>query len=447
MNTLVKHGYFLAQELIATGPEVTWRRVGNEGWVFASADEARPYFEYFNGKVDGVDFVPFEYQDADVPAVVEVARLAQDYSIDLWLGPRLYKQVDNLPTPPAKYVSWWMNESGRLSPAMRDVKRRPDVDRLNPEAMKWFMEVYYDKFLRHFEGGLLHGLFWPEEHLGANLSAPDHHAAHYWNLPAYSDASLEQWRDYCRRNQVVDPEGRLVDKFPLHRPEMAAQGKGKTAYYPGFGVTVTPYGSRYVEQPRCTGVWEHWYTYLRQTYLRNFIIPLSRQMHDLNKKNPRWRGVVYFGSTPWMLPYECFTDPLASSRGHAQASANGYQYACDLEGMARSPEIDYIIHEFRGPVGDRMSYLHELFLELVGKEKRDRHGLLVHGNDGGVPLCPREEVARWSFIKQYQPRLISLYPLSVFYPPHPVYDKTADAAFWRRLKAYQETHDPFAGES
>src|SRR3990172_9252762 len=84
-TTPLKHGYFLGQCLIATGPEVIWRRVGErEHWVFSSAEEARPYFEFFKDKVDGVDFVVYEYQDADIPAAVEVAKLAQDYPIDLW---------------------------------------------------------------------------------------------------------------------------------------------------------------------------------------------------------------------------------------------------------------------------------------------------------------------------------------------------------------------------
>lgn len=440
----VKHGYFLAQYLVATGPEVIWRRIGEgENWVFSSAEEARLYFEFFKDKVDGVDFVPYEYQDADIPGVVEVAKLAQDYPIDLWLGPRIYKQIDNLPIPPAKYVSWCMDEKGAFLPAMRDVKRRPDIDRLNPEAVKWLMDVYYESFLKYFDNNLLHGLFWPEEHLGGNLLyTPGYDPESYWCLPAYSDASLELWREYCKRNQVMHKD-HLVDKFPVHKPEMVSQGRGKTCYYPGFGVVKPPYASRYVNLPRCEGIWAHWFRYLCHAYLNNFLVPLSRQMHELNRKNPRWRGVVYFGSIPWFLPYERFTDPYASSR---EVGGNGYQYAIDVETMARVPEINYIICEFRGIVADRMSYQYELFLELIGKDYKGREGLLVHG-DGRNPMCPKEEIARWEFIKHYQPRILSLFSLESFYPPlGPIHDKETTDTFFRRLASYQKTGNPFANE-
>lgn len=450
--TPVKRGYFLPQELIITGPEVLWRRFGLQGenWIFSSAQEATPFLKHFNGKLDAVEFIPFVYQPADIPAVVEVAKVAQDYAIDLWLAPRLFKQIDHFPIPPSKYHSWWMSENGAIRPAIRDVKRRPDIDRFNPEAVAWLMDVYYETFLKYFDQGLLQGLFWPEEHHGANLDTAAYYERAfipYWCRPSYSDVSLELWRDYCRRHNV-EHEGKMVDKFPVHKPEMVPNGKGKTAFYPGYNVTPRmPHGSCYVTWPRNTGVWAHWDRYRCETFLKNYLVPLSRQMHQLNAHNPRWRGVVYFGSSWWTLPYEKFADPCASASLTGMFGAWGYQCAIDLEVLARAPEITCLIHEMNGLIADRLDYRQELFIELT-KGCGKPLGLMVHGDSGyGHPICPREELARWDFIKRWQPAMLSMYSVASFYPPHRYYDQAAAVDFWRRLKCYQEKGDPFADES
>ncbi|MFH0797154.1 MAG: hypothetical protein V2A65_08900 [Candidatus Omnitrophota bacterium] len=431
----IRHGYFLAQELCATGAEVLWRKFGNEQWVYSCAKDARPYFEHFKDKLNGVDFVPMVYQDQDIAGVVEVAKLAQDYAIDLWLGPRIYKQIDNLPVPPARFTSWMMDEKGLIHPAVRDVKRRPDIDRFNPDAVKWFREVYYDTFLKHFEPNLLHGLFWPEEHLGANLAVVSSFSAgqDYWHSPVYSDSSLEQWREYCRQHDVTH-NNRTVDAFPVHAEEMEAQGKGKTKCYPGFTIGA-PDGTRsYAELPRCTGVWRHWYNYLCHTFFKHWILPLSEQMHALNRNNPRWRGVVYFGLSQWLIPYE----RCAVAGRPAKIPLNGYQYGMNVELLAKHPAITYVIHEFGTDSYPRdMHEIHEVFLSLLGTH-REKHGLMVHRlDDMSRAILPSEERERWGFIKRYAPEILSFYCLRRFFPHSGSFDSDGTRLFFEELTKYQ----------
>lgn len=184
----VRHGYFLPQELVVTGAE--WRH--DPGWIFSSTVEARPWFEFFRGKLEAVEFIPFVYDACELAPVVEVAKQARDYGMDLWFAPRFFKQIDYYPYLPPRFCSRWMNEKGEMGFAMRDVKRRPDLDRMNPEAVSWFLQANEDLVLRHFPRDTLHGLFWPEEHLGANLavsSMASDPSQYYWR-PCFSDFCL-----------------------------------------------------------------------------------------------------------------------------------------------------------------------------------------------------------------------------------------------------------------
>jgi len=441
----VKHGYFLPQEMVVTGPDVLWRTVGEESWILSDLKQARAYLNYFSGKIDGVEFIPFAYALEDIPRVAEIAGLAQDYPIELWLGPRFLKQMDFYPAVPGKYCSWWMEPDGTMRPPTRHMARRPDLDRMNPEAVQWFMDAHEELFLKHFPPGTFKGLFWPEEHLGANLNTPPitNHGQLYFYRPSYSDYCLESWRAYCRKHDVCY-RGKPVRQFPVPRPEMVSKGKGKTVFCEGFALPTPSRQARFVDYQRNTGVWTHFDQWRCETYLANWLRPLSRQIHRIYGKDKNWRGVLYFGSTPWLLPYEKFTDPHACERYFISSGMWGYQCGINLEALARAPEITYVLHEFRGTVHDKLDYYHELFRRLVGKEAWRRHGMLIHATDSG-PLDPREEIHRWEFIKRYQPRVLSMYSLRYFYQPRDRRDAATATTFWNRLKSYQATGDPFTG--
>ena len=443
----LKRGYFLPQDMVVTGPDVLYRTVGNEDWILSDMKRARNYLEYFSGKIDGVEFIPFTYEPEDIPRVAEIAKLAQDYPIELWLAPRFFKQMDFYPGIPGKYCSWWMEADGTLRPPCRHFERRPDLDRLNPEAVQWFMDAHEELFLKHFPPGTFKGFFWPEECFGANLNTPTnitHYGQLYFHRPSYSDYCLESWREYCRKNDVQYKE-KQVKQFPVPRPEMASKGKGKTMFCEGFALPTPGCQARFVDYPRNSGVWAHFDQWRCETYLDTWLRPLSRQMHRIYGTDKNWHGVLYFGSTPWLLPYEKFTDPHACERYFVSSGMWGYQTGINLEALARAPEITYVMHEFRGTVHDKLDYYHELFRQLVGPKAWKNHGVLIHSADHG-PLDPREEVHRWEFIKQYQPRVLSMYELSSFYKPRDRRDLAIAQTFWNRLKSYQATGNPFAGE-
>ncbi len=434
----VCHGYFLPQELIVTGAE--WRHVPN--WSFTSVEEAQPYLDYVKEHVDGIEYIPMVYDQSELAPVIEVAKAASGMGIELWFAPRFFKQIDLYPYMPQEYNSKWMDETGKITHALRDVKRRPDIDRMNPDAVKWFLEANYECVLKHFPSDTLHGMFWPEEHLGANLNVMSTTSPHLYHWrPTYSDYCLESWGEYCRENNVVHKD-KLVDKFPVHQPHMVANGGGMTEYYPGFNIPQHFSFERYVDRPRNSGVWQHFDMWRCKTYLNNFLKPLSRQMHELFN-GPRWRGVVYFGSSGWTLPYEEFTNEYAVPPFYMGDAPFGRQCGIDLPSIFEAPEINYVMHEYSHGIQDSyLAYWHELAIQIAGPHK-DRLGLMSFSKASCPTLDPAVDIVRWQYIKQAQPRMLSCYALDVYYLAQSPQDKKVASDFFRRLKAYQTCGDPF----
>lgn len=190
-------------------------------------------------------------------------------------------------------------------------------------------------------------------------------------------------------------------------------------------------------------MWKHFDAWRCRTYLDSFIRPASRQMHELFG-GPRWRGAVYFGSTQWTLPYEEFSDPYAVPAFYQKNCPFGRQCGIDFRSLFEDPEITYVLHEYSGGIQNTYSaYWHEL---RIADDDRDRLGLMNASMAMGTLFDPAMNRSRWEYIRETQPRMLSIYSLEPFFHATDPRDLREAEVFWRRLRAYQESRDPFANE-
>jgi len=280
----------------------------NEFGAVSKADEADRIFRNISGRVDGVEYETLFYSAADLAAHREIAELARDYGIELWATSwRLLERVRAFVSITPGYQAHRMLEDGTIIPA--EIDGRPLFDVLNHEAVSDFLVEYEKRYLKPFRG-LLHGYFFNEDvlvYLG-NKKKGNNDRFEYWNNPTYSPAVLDAWREYSRRNNVTF-NGRLVDRFPVHRQDMVANGGGVTGYFPGYKVpeTVRP-GQSFSELPRSEGVWKHWHEFIAGQFQEAWIDQIAASANGANADNPGWRGVIYFGLHHWSLPYERIED-------------------------------------------------------------------------------------------------------------------------------------------
>ncbi len=440
----LKHGYLLAQSLMTSGPDNPWKERFSS-FCLTSRQEAVPYLDRAAEFVDGLELQLITYSRTDLDVTLDISRCARDKGMDVWLCPRPYKYIHNLPDVPRRLAAFTMNQAGYIIPALAmNYSYHYVPDPLNPDASDFLAEGAYESYWKYFRG-IANGYMWPEEKLdtqGGNLmGAPvvvkklrgfEYYHTEYWRVPVYSDRALELWREYCRDNSV-EYQGRPVDKFPVDKPDMVKNGGGKTACFPGHNPIDDIWSVPVKDLPRPQGVWKHWFNFLTRTYTQNHLIRLSRHWQRMfGQERADWRGVLYFGSSPCMLAYEDF----AEQEGFLPPGgrAEGRRMGVDLKTLAQAPEIDYVIHE--SPKDDD-PYLIEQFNHLVPEPKR---GLMLHA-DGASSLTLETEEHRWEMIRRYQPGILALYPLwnliqeKVVWRPGPI--KPGQAADFRNPAAFR----------
>jgi hypothetical protein len=218
---------------------------------------------------------------------------------------------------------------------------------------------------------------------------------------------------------------------------MVAQGGGMTAYFPGYDVPEKIYpGQRFIDLPRATGVWKHWYDFLAQTFLKNWLGKLATAVNRVNAGNPEWLGVFYFNMFPWMLPYESIENPLLKVPAKRRWGAWGRQRGVDLVAIASHPEIKGIICETYPPVAANL----EPFVAEVKRIVESRNkvfGVMMHRDDRW-PMDLVEERERWKVINKLQPTIIARYHLVNVLPWGDYYRKEAEELFEKSLAEYRK---------
>lgn len=421
------HGYLIVQEIAIAGNSLYG--------AISTAREADTVFKVLKDKVDAVEFDLLAYGNDSLRAARIIAESAHRHGIDLWATTwRLPNIIHTLGVPfPREYQAYTMKPDGSIEPAIWD--NLPLLDVLNPKAMDWFLERYKEIYIKPFRG-VLQGLMFNEDvllYLGrwSNDLRPD-----YWRNPTFSPRVLTLWKDYCRKHNVSF-NGKPVERFPVHRPEMVAAGNGRTEYFPGYDVPAQIFeGQRFMDLPRAKGVWYHWQEFLAEQFANNFIERLAYTFNEVNTDNPRWYGALYFASFNRCLPYEKIQNRDFYVADGWKWSAWGMQHGCDIDRIARLPDIDAIVCETFPPIRANIEcYIAEY--ARITRSAGKQFGVMLH-NDPDWPLGTWDsEDDRWQLIKKYNSDVIMRYHCDSMRPGDKRYNATQEQMFHEQWQRYR----------
>ena len=403
--------------------------------AISTAEEARLLFGQIAGRVDAVEFGCLFYGDHDLRAHEAVAREATSQSVDLWASTfRMLNRVRAFGPIRPEFQAHVMEADGRIGPAQAPEGAGPLFDVLNPEAMDWFAGEFKAKYLERMKG-LLTGLFFNEDCLVYLGKWGNSIRYDYWRNATFSPRVLALWREYCRQHEVTQ-DGELVDKFPVHDQTMVANGGGRSQFIPGWNVPaeIEP-GQRFVDLPRATGVWRHWYEFTCDLFLKNWIGRLAGAANDVNRGEPGWKGTIYFGLLHWCLPYEEVQNPNFAVPGKHKWGAWGRQRGVDLTKLAGHPEINAIICETFPPLAANLEQFVAEYARIT-RAAGKTFGVMLHRDDNW-PLKLDEEPGRWALIEKYRPTILARFPLQHMLPGNEFYSAEGEALFARGLAHYK----------
>ena len=407
--------------------------------AISTTAEAEAVFSQLDGRLNALEFQSLFFDESDLRAHQAVARVGLAHEVDLWAGTfRLTDQIRAFGSIRPEFLAYVMEPDGRIVAADRNQagdKTDAIFDVLNPEAMDWFLEGYRKKYFERMKG-LLAGLFFDEDCVTYLGKAVDNHRFDYWRNATYSPRVLSLWGEYCR-NQTVIHDGILVDKFPVHVPEMVDKGGGQTAYFPGCNVpaVINP-GQQFTALPRAEGVWKHWYDFICGLFLKNWIGRLARMANEVNRNESLWKGVMYFGLHYWSLPYEEITNPQFCVPTIHPWGAWGRQRGVDLQKLAAHPEIDIIVCETYPPIAANLDEFVSEFARIT-REASKTFGVMLHRDDDWA-LKMDEEKQRWAMIDKYQPTVIARFPRQRMEAGDKFFNQEAENFFAKRLGQYRQ---------
>jgi hypothetical protein len=385
------------------------------------------------------------FHPEDIFASISIAEVFKHNGIDLWLtSARLQSQIRALNNDvfPSQYQASSMTSEGYIVPAtvwsLGADKKVAAFDPLNPAAMNWFLRRYKETILKPM-APYTTGYFFNEDCLYYGLDAghQNNNRIDYWDLPAYSDSVLQAWQSYCTENSVTY-EGQPVSMFPVHREAMVQKGAGKTKYFPGYEVpAVVPSGTRLVSIPRNTGVWAAWDNFLTTLYVQSWIGGIARAVYEVNRSNPKFKGVIYFGLHDWSLSYEEVVDPTFSVDSINKWVPWGTQRGVRLSRICDLPSIDYVICETYPPIKANLVKFALEFRRIAAQHNK-AFGLMVHRDDSWGLDEKDTEADRWGIIRELLPTVIARYPISRLLPGDPRHDEVKEQLFNERLREYRK---------
>jgi len=400
--------------------------------AISALETANLVFSNIKGRVDGVEFVTQDFDDADLTTHKMAADVAKKYGIDLWgssyhLALEKTSQFGNWKRDNPQFVAYKMNKDGSI--VMVDGL----FDTLNPEAVAWFIAQYKTKYLIPFKG-ILKGYFINEDVIFSFTK--DNKRFPYYDNATYSPSVLKQWLEYCKTNNIKY-NNIIVDKFPVDKRQMVNNGNGQTQYFPDYNIPeYIMLGTRFVDIKQPQGVWKAWYDFISKLFIENWIVALARAANQVNSDNPDWYGVIYFGLHHWTLPYEEIENRNFTVPFRHQWKAWGRQRGIDLAILASQPEIKVIVCETYPKIieGNLENFISE-YKRIVTSNGR-LFGLMVHRDDNWK-LNIDEEKERFRIINKYQPQIIVRYPLWWMYPTTRHYIKDMEDNFSKNINEYK----------
>ena len=437
-NNDVNCGYYLVQG-VSTYNISAWGCIS----TISEADSiARVLTEH---SVSGVEYGSAYYHPHDISACVAIANVFKNKGIDLWLSSADLQndmRAFNNDAFPSQFRACSMTHDGFIIPAsvysLSSSEKVPAFDAMNPEAMNWFIDRYKQIFLIPLSQ-YSSGYFFNEDCLyyANDPGHPNNRRIDYWELPAYSDAVLEEWRQFCTDHSVTF-NNELVSQFPVHSPSMVANGAGKTKYFPGYNV---PYeieiGTALVTIPKNTGVWAAWDDFVTSQYIETWIGGISKAVWEVNNLNPDFKGVVYFALHDWSLAYEEVVDPSFVVDSHHKWVPWGTQRGVRLDKICALPYVDHIICETFPPIYSNLYSFISTFEEII-TDNGKTFGLMLHRDDNWGLGAWDTESDRWEAIYYFQPTIIARYPINRLFPTDQYYDNQKENLFDGRLREYQQ---------
>jgi hypothetical protein len=334
-----------------------------------------------------------------------------------------------------------MNSNGLIVPATVYSLAAPEkvlaFDAMNPEAMSWFIDKYKQVYLNPL-APYTSGYFFNEDCL-YYANEPDRSnntRINYWELPAYSDAVLRLWQQYCVNNSVTFNSA-VVTKFPVHDESMVPNGGGKTQYFPGYNVPLNvESGTSLVSVPRNSGVWAAWDDFVTSQYIKTWIGGISDAVYQVNSDNPHFKGVMYMGLHSWSLGYEEVTDPTFVIDTYHKWVPWGTQRGVRLSKICELPHVDQIICETYPPIQANL-YKYLSAYKQITRDHNKIFGLQLHRDDSWGLDGKDLESDRWAAIQYFQPTVITRYPIDRLFPKDIYYNKDKEALFDQRLHDYR----------
>jgi hypothetical protein len=445
----LKPGYFLGQEAMSVPTNALCRRLDPYFKPFLTIDGARNYFDQIAGKVDGLDYCNYWYEQADGEMARKIAELGRSYSIDFFAGIRWHKQFRDLPPVPAECVAWAMDASGRIAPALWEQRNHP-FDYLNPQAVDWMMEVLEERYWPHVKG-VVNGFIFPECRVVSEVPY-SREGLKPWTQWAYSPCVLQQWRDYCADHDIRH-EGQQLDRFPVAQPHQVGPHPDKTVYIPDNRPAAVPAFTRFVDIPRGTDIWLAWEDFLCEAFHTNFVHRIAARVNRYNADNRDWRGVCFFNNDVTMLDYRDFKTPASRTGLQIGAWPQGRRMGVDIRRLLNDPEITCVITETIESVRDYYWYdenslAHGRTLAHEHHRQND-YGFMVHYCDawgqigdirtrGAAIMDDIEEDLRWEMIHKYRPPIFSFFSIpAVLVREGAWYNKDAADRFWKRVIDYK----------
>lgn len=435
-RTRFPRGYLLVQELGTYNAS----RFG----CISTPAEANEVLSRLEGRLDALEFGSAYFDTHDLRAHAEVARVAVNRGVDLWMSTfRFGSKFRAFGPIRPEFQAYVMEPDGRIVPAARaggeGAKPLPLLDVLNPEAMDWFLGEFRKRYFEPMKG-LLAGVFFNEDCLPYFGEPVNHRRYDYWRNATFSPRVLSLWQAYCREHAVLHA-GSLVDRFPVHEPQMAANSEGKSVYVPGWNVPASlEAGQLFAALPRPDGVWKHWTDFTCDLFLTNWIGRLARLANEVNGAEDRWKGAMYFGLHHWSLPYEQIANPQFAVPKTHRWGAWGRQRGIDLERLAAHPEIDSIVCETYPPIAANLAAFLAEYARIT-RHAGKAYGVMLHRDDKWA-LKLDEEERRWDLIDHLAPDVITRYPREHMEPGHEFYSPDGEKLFAERLARYRKGRPP-----
>lgn len=396
--------------------------------------------------VSGIEFHSGYYDPHDIAACVRVAEVFKEYDIDLWLSSgALQKNIHsfNGNTFPSQYRAFSMTPEGSIIEASVYALTAPNkvkaFDSMNPEAVAWFLDRYTEQFLDPLSE-YTSGYTFNEDCLyyAKDSGHPNYKRIDYWELPAYSDAVLELWKQYCIDNSITF-DGQTVSRFPVHSEDMVANGGGKTRYFPGYNVPAEiPKGTRLADVPRNTGVWAAWDEFVTSQYVNTWIGGIAERVHHVNQHTDGFKGVVYFALHSWSLAYEEVTDPDFIIDSYHKWVPWGTQRGVQLNKISALPEINHVICETYPPIHSNLQGFISTYHDIITTHGKT-FGLMLHRDDKWSLGEKDAESDRWDLINTFEPAIVARYPRKRLFPSDQYYDEAEENRFDERMRAYRES--------